>query len=223
MAQSSALTDYEINRARNIERNNARLQDLGLISQKEEEISNDIAWKRYLPPETNEESESEDEYREEGSRKKRKKQAIKSVPVSPSRKSRRIQGLSAEGLSLDFGSKETEEDIQEVRQKRVEECRAARQQAALKYYELHGNDSNKKAAKDYPTATYEHCLMRVQTMTDKALANRVKAIERAVGKHCVVKMAIFKSCLQDEDKWSLAKLAGEALERLKGLQPPPQS
>jgi hypothetical protein len=64
--------------------------------------------------------------------------------------------------------------------------------------------------------------MRVKTMTEKALANRVKAIERAAGKHCVVKMAIFKSCLQDEGMWDLAKLASDALERLKALQPPPE-
>lgn len=50
---------------------------------------------------------------------------------------------------------------------------------------------------------------------------QVRAIERASGRHCVVKMAIFKSCLQDENLWELAKLASESLERLKGLLPPP--
>lgn len=50
---------------------------------------------------------------------------------------------------------------------------------------------------------------------------KVRAIERAAGKHCVVKMAIFKSCLQDENMWELAELASEALERLKALLPPP--
>jgi hypothetical protein len=65
--------------------------------------------------------------------------------------------------------------------------------------------------------------MRVQSMTHKALANRVKVIERAAGKHCVVKMAIFKSCLQDEGLWELANLASEALERLKALLPPPET
>ena len=65
--------------------------------------------------------------------------------------------------------------------------------------------------------------MRVRTMTDKGLQNRVRAIERATGKHCVVKMAIFKSCLQDEDKWDLVELASQALERLKALQAPPEA
>jgi hypothetical protein len=49
---------------------------------------------------------------------------------------------------------------------------------------------------------------------------QVKVIERAAGKHCVIKMAIFKSCLQDEGKWELAELASEALERLKSLKAP---
>ena len=43
-------------------------------------------------------------------------------------------------------------------------------------------------------------------------------IERAAGRHCVVKMAIFKCCLQDEGMWDLAEQASEALERLKGLK-----
>ena len=61
-------------------------------------------------------------------------------------------------------------------------------------------------------------------MSEKALANRVRAIERAIGKHCVIKMAIFKSCLQDEGMWDLAMLATDALERLKSLEPlPPHS
>ena len=57
-------------------------------------------------------------------------------------------------------------------------------------------------------------------MTDKGLANRIKAIERAAGKHCVIKMAIFQSCLQHEGMLDLAEASSEALERLKGLLPP---
>ena len=53
------------------------------------------------------------------------------------------------------------------------------------------------------------------------ISSKVRAIERAAGKHCVVKMAIFKSCLQDENMWELAQLASKSLERLKALLPPP--
>ena len=45
-------------------------------------------------------------------------------------------------------------------------------------------------------------------------------IERAAGKHCVVKMAIFKCCLQDEGMWDLAEQASDALERLKAVKEP---
>ena len=40
------LSTYEQIRAKNIERNNARLRALGLISKLEERLSNDLAWRR---------------------------------------------------------------------------------------------------------------------------------------------------------------------------------
>jgi hypothetical protein len=52
-------------------------------------------------------------------------------------------------------------------------------------------------------------------MSEKALGTRIKRIENAAGQHCIVKMAVFKSCLQDSELWELSELAGEALERLK--------
>lgn len=36
------------------------------------------------------------------------------------------------------------------------------------------------------TASYSHTLMRVRTMSEQALGNRIKAIERAKGQHAVV-------------------------------------
>lgn len=112
---------------------------------------------------------------------------------------------------------ERKERIRAEREEMVIECREARQRAAIEAAKA----GFKAAGKENPTATYEHCLMRVKTMTEKGLANRIRAIERAAGKHCVVKMAIFKSCLQDENMWDLAGEAADALERLKGMLPPP--
>lgn len=225
------LNDYETKRAENIERNNARLRALGLISALEEKRSNALAWGRQLntddtdKEDEEEEEDSDAEYQDDnvGKRKQRSKQIME-----PSRKSRRLQGeepeiSNASGTEqLSTTSHSSHDGINvfesaEERQARVEECRQARQRAALEV----ANAGAAAAAKNNPTATYDHCLMRVKTMTPKALENRVKVIERAAGKHCVVKMAIFKSCLQDEDMWELAKLASDALERLKALQPPP--
>jgi hypothetical protein len=222
---SAELSDYEVQRARNIERNNARLRALGLISVKEERESNAIAWKTELSQQTTqendaEESADEDEYVDAGSpQKSRKRKAKKSDPTLPCRKSSRLQGLQPEGGSDEIIALTTTTSSKEYRQERVEECRLARQQNAVRIAATVGGAA--QAAKENPTATYEHCLFRVRTMTEKALERRVRAIEKAAGKHCVVKMAIFKSCLQDEGMWHLAELAEQALERLKALLPPP--
>lgn len=222
------LTEYEKTRARNIARNNKRLRELGLISALEERQSNNAAWGLHSVPEKgkdnakeSEEDSDNDNWSPTSTKKKRK--AEKVPRTSPVRKSARIQGIDADGQELTVNelgniNSTSQEDRKRQRKAIVEECREARQRAALRVMEA----GAEQAAKDNPTATYEHCLMRVRTMKEKGLQNRVKAIERATGKHCVVKMAIFKSCLQDEDKWDLAELASQALERLKALQAPPE-
>lgn len=220
---TNKLSEYEEARARNIEKNNARLRSLGLISALEEKKSNDMAWGRqpiYESEEDDVDSSSDEEYTEEGASKK-KRSKTPSIPREGSRKSRRLLGLTSDGNTLDDHKDESAEQrkerIQQEREEMVIECREARLRAANEVAKAgHQLASNKN-----PTATYEHCLMRVRTMNEKGLMNRVKAIERAAGKHCVVKMAIFKSCLQDENMWELARFAGDALERLKALLPPP--
>lgn len=225
-SNTTSLSDYEQTRAHNIERNNAKLRSLGLISALEEARSNAFAWGRRHVENMNDEADvviredldSEDEWTEEGEKrdpKKRKRDTT--TPTSPSRQSRRLQGLQP---TPSAGTTTWLERIilpTEERQKSVEECREARQRAALEVAKA----GHAMAGKENPTATYEHCLMRIRTLTEKKLLARVKSIERAVGKHCVVKMAIFKSCLQDEGMWEIAEKASEALERLKGMQGPP--
>lgn len=213
---TAQLSSYEENRARNIERNNARLRSLGLISAKEEKRSNDSAWGRNIIKSRPHDTEYTGE---KGSVEKRKITKPKSAPREGSRKSRRIMSLPAEHSNVEHEGEsggERKERIKEERKAIIVECREARQRAAIEVAKAGVN-----AGKENPTATYEHCLMRVRTMTEKGLANRIRAIERAAGKHCVIKMAIFKSCLQDENMWELAEEAAEALERLKGMLPPP--
>lgn len=227
----AALSDYEKKRAENIERNNSRLRALGLISAQEEERSNAAAWGR-----KGTHRDVEPIVAQHTLSKKRKKPITTSTPSVPSRKSRRLQGgnpelqalgndIDEDGLVVPLTAEAAsprsvifEFETDQEREARVNECREARLRAALEVARAGAT----AAGKQNPTATYDHCLMRVKTMTDNKLANRVKAIERAAGKHCVVKMAIFKSCLQDEDMWDLAKLASESLERLKALLPPPE-
>jgi hypothetical protein len=193
---SRALSSYEENRARNIERNNARLRSLGLISVGEENRSNDAAWGRNQRSASCEgdggDSSCDDEGLEKG-RKTKKRTKTPAVPKEGSRKSRRLMNLSVEVSTSDEHKEEDvaqrKERIQKERCALVAECREARQRAALEVAK-----AGAATAKENPTATYEHCLMRVRTMSGKGLANRIRAIERAAGKHCVVKMAVFKSC-----------------------------
>ena len=215
-----ALSQYEIQRARNVERHNERLRQLGLISAVEAERSNAAAWKKPYVSSTAADSVIKPEPAKESRKRKSaaKKRGAGDEPQSTrGRKSLRLQGLQPDGAKEvvdenDAVHKET------LRERRAVLSREARQQAALKTSEL-GFD---KAAQENRTATYEHCLMRVRTMSEKALANRIRTIERRAGKHSVVKMAIFKCCLHDEGMEDLSKSASEALERLKALEPPPE-
>jgi len=224
------LSDYEVLRATNIARNNARLRALGLISAAEERASNGLASSSF--PSIL--STSRTKTATSGVKRKHPTKQTKTggnqdpdaidQTQPTSRKSLRLQGIRPKldnpfQPPTDVSSEEGipgENQIEEERAARVQECREIRLRRALEV----SHEGADKAAAENPTASYEHCLMRVRTMTEKGLANRVKSIERAAGKHCVVKMAIFKSCLQDEGLWDLAELAAAALERLKALQPP---
>ena len=229
ITENEELSAYEQRRIDNIKRNNARLRALGLISSFEERKSNAIACGITLKTEKENDdnqdgsdSETSDDEEWNGGGDGKSKRKRKGRPVEPregSRKSRRLKGEKAQlGDDVFVSLPSSPVSLEKEREQRVEECRLVRLRAANALAECGGEE----AAKKNPTATYEHCLMRVKTMTDKALANRVKAIERAAGKHCVVKMAIFKSCLQDEGMWELAETASEALERLKALKPIPE-
>ena len=65
------------------------------------------------------------------------------------------------------------------------------------------------------TASYAHTLMRVMTMAENGLVNRIKAIERACGQHAVAKMKLFATVLALEGYVDLAEDASSAYERLK--------
>ena len=217
------LSDYEHKRALNIERNNARLRALGLISIREEQKSNAAAWGRRT---------TADQHQKTGSSAKevqvQKRKKIKLSESQPTRQSKRLRGQASDNDSLDVNSHQdrptmtnpqskSEEELDE----RIRECRKTRLEAANALAAETVGLSAAEAAKKNPTATYDHCLMRVRTMSERGLENRIKVIERAAGKYCVVKMAIFKCCLEEEGYVTLAEKASESLERLKALLPPP--
>lgn len=163
--EENELSDYQKLRISNIKRNNAKLRELGLISALEENRSNALAEGRTFVD--NDDSNKVEET-EGGLKKKRKRQL---VPTEGSRKSLRLQGI---GVDTDDNTKQTiilktEDEILKERVERVKECREVRLRAARAIAEA----GAKKAAQENPTATYEHCLMRVKTMTDKRLVTRV--------------------------------------------------
>ena len=95
-----------------------------------------------------------------------------------SRKSRRLANQTASGDDDDNNIEEWKSDnmtlssTKERRAALVAECREARQRAAIEVAKA----GFQMAAKENPTASYEHCLMRVRSMTEKALAARVRRI-----------------------------------------------
>jgi hypothetical protein len=64
------------------------------------------------------------------------------------------------------------------------------------------------------TASYAHTLMRVRTMSEKALTTRIKVIENAAGKHSVVKMKLFAQVLHLDGYSGLATKATQSYKRL---------
>ncbi|KAG8468992.1 hypothetical protein KFE25_007510 [Diacronema lutheri] len=64
------------------------------------------------------------------------------------------------------------------------------------------------------SASYEHTLHRVMTMSEAQLSRRMNAIERACGQHAVVKMRLFASVLALEGYAHLAEEANAAHQRL---------
>lgn len=226
----SRMSEYQIMRARNIERNNAKLREIGLMSEEEEKRSNAIAWGRLISDDKDTNSSICQSGQTQVANNKKKKKRVSSSAETDSQEQPRTRRSSSRLKKLEKQEQENSQastttttttsttNFEEFDKKQKE---LTLQKAAKIISDT--PDEMIEAANKNRTATYEHCLMRVRTMTPKALLKRIQTIERACGKHCVVKMAIFKSCLQEEGMMELAEKATEALERLKALQPPPKS
>ena len=123
------------------------------------------------------------------------------------RRSSRLRG-AAVGRVETGGEEETkgEDEVED------EERRALHETAAAEYAKRHAGKQER--ATIVGTASYQHTLMRVRTMDEAALGRRIAAIERAKGKHAVIKMRLFARVLFLEGHEWLASDAAEALERL---------
>ncbi|KAG5188405.1 hypothetical protein JKP88DRAFT_234306 [Tribonema minus] len=130
----------------------------------------------------------------------RKKRDSHAAPPSPARRSRRLASAAPE-----FEPALHAEDAKTAEARRLAGPRASPTPAQVEYAVKEG------------TASRAHCAHRVATMTDQALANRIKAIERARGRFCIAKMEVFAEVLRERGKAELADAAEAALTRLKAV------
>ena len=166
MASNFELSEYEQLRERNIARNREVMRALGLDAT---DFSLHAAHR------------SSTRTKEQDTPKRKRE----TVATAPSRRSSRVAGQAA----VESGDAVEGCDGEEGPSVKV------REQAALRGLE-HEHAAAEEAHKArwagkqgkisiVGTASYSHTLMRVRTMSESALANRVKAIERAAGKHAV--------------------------------------
>tara|TARA_B110001452_G_scaffold213468_1_gene184229 strand:+ start:236 stop:871 length:636 start_codon:yes stop_codon:yes gene_type:complete len=187
---TAELSEYEKQRLENIRRNQQVLAALGLVSS-DAELHHDL--------------------RKGEPKAKRQKAAAGSDEEARAavRRSHRLAGLPAEGAPE--GSAAADQPSRSWHDVSGEHEAARDEHEASWARRWSGKQS---ASTVVGTASYEHTLMRVMTMSDGGLANRIKAIERACGQHAVVKMKLFATILALEGYVELAEDAAAAHKRL---------
>eukprot|EP00037_Helgoeca_nana_P026672 m.301808 g.301808 ORF g.301808 m.301808 type:complete len:249 (-) comp27279_c3_seq5:443-1189(-) len=154
---------------------------------------------------------------EAGKRQNQKKR--KRTEVTSSRQSRRLRGE----VAVDGHGKEIDGDSAARRRASTATAAGAAAGEVIGMSEVH-----ESAARDHlrwaghqgkaafvGTASYSHTLHRIRSMSETALANRARAIERACGKHAVIKMRLFARVLLLEGYHDLAQEATDAYHRLR--------
>jgi hypothetical protein len=223
-AKAAGLSEYQIARARKIERNNAKLAALGLISSAEATVSNAVAWGQAIPEmkgATVERASAKHGGRNIKSKKRERskddpKDAGEDSEQPPRRSSQRLRGIEPQNQSGDLSTLPT--------QNRHRHIWTLSEVDSVTRSE--GTDAKTRpsaSSRENPTATYAHCLKRVRTMTEKQLQNRIRVIERAQGAHCIIKLSIMARCCRDEGQIELSELATAALERLQAVLLPSDS
>jgi hypothetical protein len=204
---------YEIAREKRIRENHAELVRLGLATAKEGFASSSKAKAKAKAKAATSKKKKKTSVR------KKRSAAAAAAAAGPVRKSRRIAGQGpsggAQALGDDFSAISApdspyERENEKKREAEYEDARRAKYKRLL--------DKHTNAGQDLPPrATYEHTVHRCLSMSPKALANRIKAIERSAGIYAVVKMRMFAECLLIEGYEELSDLAQAALTRLLAL------
>lgn len=202
------LTDYELERVAHIRRNREIMRQLGLG------FHDIVTAARARCGEEDGPSEPSEKRRKTDVRLTKTPRATETVEAGIERVLRRSRRLME---NTDERRENTDDDPDAAIEKR------SKYLADHEIDEVHERDAAAYARRNagcqakvsvVGTASYQHTLMRARTMSHPALANRIKAIERAKGKHAVVKMRLFARVLFLEGNEGLADDAAAALARL---------
>ena len=206
------LTDYELERVAHIRRNREIMRQLGLGD-------HDIVTAARARCGGDDDGSSEPSEKRRKTQKDaervraRKPETVEAGIERVLRRSRRLMRATAETNGEDDGGAAEDDDAYEKGAYLAEYEIDERHEKDAAAYALR-NAGCQARVSVVGTASYQHTLMRVRTMFDPALANRIKAIERAKGKHAVVKMRLFARVLFLEGSEGLADDAAAALARL---------
>ena len=215
------LTDYELERVAHIRRNREIMRQLGLGD-------HDIvtAARARCGEKDGASAPSGKRRRMEKRNAKRESETVEAGIERVLRRSRRLLNtptVNAEGDQTTEGLPDEDDDEQYSSVDGYKKKHLSKYLSEYEVDERHEKDARAYALRNagnqarvsvVGTASYQHTLMRVRTMSDSGLANRIKAIERAKGKHAVVKMRLFARVLFLEGNESLADDATAALRRL---------
>eukprot|EP00286_Rhodomonas_abbreviata_P022890 CAMPEP_0181315024 /NCGR_PEP_ID=MMETSP1101-20121128/15142_1 /TAXON_ID=46948 /ORGANISM="Rhodomonas abbreviata, Strain Caron Lab Isolate" /LENGTH=217 /DNA_ID=CAMNT_0023422179 /DNA_START=69 /DNA_END=722 /DNA_ORIENTATION=- len=203
---SSDSNEYEMKRAANMMRNEEIMKMLGLDK-------SDF----FLHEEHKSKNTKKAQPKPESGNKKRKLDEDCENKVTPARRSARQMGVSVK----EEGRPEPRhlpEDIKAWDETKAskEEHDAAEDEHVRRWAGRQGKQTI------VGTASYQHTLKRVMTMSEDALERRMRAIERACGKFAVIKMRLFARVLCLEGYEELSYQATESLNRLIAILGEPE-
>jgi hypothetical protein len=166
--------------------------------------------------EEEDEDDSSDEKKKKEKKRRKRETDVENV-VFVRRSSSRLKrggGETDEQQQQDKEDKDIKEDKEEFKERDEEQERKHRIAEQEFSYR---NKMKQKKQTIVGTASYQHTLMRVRTMTEPKLRNRMHAISRAKGQHCVTKMRLFARILFLEGYEELAEECAEELSELIGI------
>ena len=208
---SNFLTEYEKERNARVMRNELLMRRLGL-SDFDSYMHNASSKNK-----REEEDDSSDEKKKKKEKKRRERETDVEKVVGVRRSSSRLKRGGGKG-ETDEQQQEEDKDIKEDKEEFKERDEEQERKHRIAEQEFsYRNKMKQKKQTIVGTASYQHTLMRVRTMTEPKLRNRMHAISRAKGQHCVTKMRLFARILFLEGYEELAEECAEELSELIGI------